>query len=126
MCAHGSQWFSHKINNPHPLQLKKSKSWEPFGSYQLNSTANPGHLPQNRPNFEVNRLDWQCCLAGSSKRAPRIFIFSIFLGAEYSSYVKFIATRAPTFFGYIILVLASVTSLFVNRNSSLDYQRHST
>ena len=30
------------------------------------------------------------------------------MGAEYSSYVKFIATRAPTFFGYTIAVLASV------------------
>jgi hypothetical protein len=27
--------------------LKKSKSREPFLSYQLNSTANPAHLPQN-------------------------------------------------------------------------------
>ena len=26
---------------------KKSKSWGPFWSYQLNSTANPAHLPQN-------------------------------------------------------------------------------
>ena len=32
------------------------------------------------PNFEVNGLDWQCCLAGSSRMAPRIFIFSIVLG----------------------------------------------
>ena len=38
MRGHGSQWFSHK------MQLKKSKSWEPFWSYQLNSTANPAHL----------------------------------------------------------------------------------
>ena len=30
------------------------------------------------------------------------------LGAEYLSYVKFIAARAPTFFWYIISVLASV------------------
>ena len=45
---------------------------------------------------------------GSSERAPRIFIFSIALGAEYLSHVKFIAARAPTFLGYIILVLASV------------------
>ena len=60
------------------------------------------------PSFEVNGLDWQCCLASSSKRAPRIFIFSIALGAEYLSHVKFIAARAPTFLGYIILVLASV------------------
>ena len=35
-------------------------------------------------------------------------IFSIAMGAEYLSYVKFIATEAPTFFGYIISVLASV------------------
>ena len=28
------------------------------------------------------------------------------MGAEYLSYVKFIATDVPTFFGYIISVLA--------------------
>ena len=28
----------------HPWQLKKSKSWEPFWSYQLNSTANSVHF----------------------------------------------------------------------------------
>ena len=30
------------------------------------------------------------------------------MGADYSFYVKFIATRAPTFLGYIISVLDSV------------------
>ena len=40
--------------------------------------------------------------------APRIFIFLIVMGAEYSSYVKFIATYALTFLGYIISVLTSV------------------
>ena len=113
MRGHGSQLFSHKIINRHPLQLKKSKSWEQFRSYQLNSTANPAHLPQNRPNFEVNGLDWQCCLAGSSQRAPRILIFSTAMGYGYSFYVKFNATRAPTFFGYIISVLASGLSVLV-------------
>ena len=58
------------------------------------------------PNFEVNWLDWQCCLAGSSKTSPRIFIFSIVLGAEYLSNVKSIAIFALTFFGYTISVLA--------------------
>ena len=53
-------------------------------------------------------MDWHCCLAGSSKTAPRILIFSIVLGAEYLSYVKSTATFALTFFGYIISVLASV------------------
>ena len=37
------------------------------------------------------------------------------MGAYYSFYVKFIATRAPTFIGYIISVLASVpTYLLTN------------
>ena len=53
----------------------------------------------------------QCCLAGSSKRAPRILIFSIANDADNSFYVKFIATYASTFFGYIILVLAMVLLL---------------
>ena len=49
MCAHGSQWISHKINIRQCTQdnEKKWKSWEPFWSYQLNSTAKPAHLPQN-------------------------------------------------------------------------------
>ena len=36
------------------------------------------------PIFEVNELDWQCYLAGSSKTAPGIFIFLIAIGADYS------------------------------------------
>ena len=32
------------MNNRHPWQLKKSKSWGPFWSYQLNSTANLANL----------------------------------------------------------------------------------
>ena len=111
MRGHGSQWFSHKMNKRHPLQLKKSISWEPFGSYQLNSIANPAHLPQNWPNFEVNGLDWQCCLAGRSQRAPRILIFSIAMGADYSFYVKTIETHARAFFKVIIFSVSSVRGL---------------
>ena len=36
----------------------------------------------------------QCCLAGSSQRAPRILIFSIVLGAKCLSYLKSIETHA--------------------------------
>ena len=103
MRGHGFQWISNKINIPHPGQLKKWKSWEPFWSYQLNSTANLAHLPQDWPYR-------QCCLAGSSKTTPRILFFSIAMGAEYLTDVKSIATFALKFFGYIILVLASVIS----------------
>ena len=50
-------------------------------------------------------------VAGSSKTAPRIFFFSIVLGAEYSFYVKSIATYAPTFLGHNSSVLAIVQRL---------------
>ena len=60
------------------------------------------------PNFEVNGLDWQCCLAGSSQRAPRIFIFLIAMGADYSFYVKTIETHACTFLTLNILAISRV------------------
>ena len=44
------------------------------------------------------------------KQLPGFSFFSIVLGAKYSSYVKSIATFAPTFYGHIISVLASVIS----------------
>ena len=47
------------------------------------------------PNFEVNGLDWLCCLASSSKMAPRILIFSIAMGAKPLFHLKSIATQAP-------------------------------
>ena len=94
MWAHKQQQISHKMNYRHPWQLKKSKFWDPFWSYQLNSTANPIYLKIG-PNWP-NR---QCCLAGSSKTAPKILTFSIAMGANNSSYVKSIATYTPTFFG---------------------------
>ena len=50
------------------------------------------------PIFEVNGLDWQCCLAGISKTAPRILIFLIDMGADYSIKVKNIEIWVPAFF----------------------------
>ena len=47
----GGQWISHKKNIRHPGQLKKLKSWGPFWSYQLNSTANLARLPRNRAEW---------------------------------------------------------------------------
>ena len=46
------------------------------------------------PLYEVNGLDWQCYLAGSSKTAPRILIFSMAMGADYSSELISIETYA--------------------------------
>ena len=113
MRGHGSQWISNKINIRHLGQLKKWKSWEPFGNYQLNSTANPAHLPQNWAYFEVNGLDWQCCLAGSSQRAPRILIFSIAMGADYSFYVKTIETHARAFLPLNISAIGTVLYILI-------------
>ena len=74
------------------MAIEKIKILGAVWSNQLNSTALPIW-----PNFEVNALDWHCCLAVSSKRAPRIFIFSIVLGAEFLSYLKSIETHACAF-----------------------------
>ena len=41
------------------------------------------------------------------------------MGAEYIPYVKFIATEGPTFFGYIILVLASVRKKYQIRHQKV-------
>ena len=60
------------------------------------------------PIFEVNGLDWHCCLAGSSKTAPRIFIFSIAFVADYSYELKNSETWAPTFFKHNNSFIATV------------------
>ena len=61
------------------------------------------------PIFEVNGLDWHCCLAGSSKTAPRILIFSIAIGADYSYEVKNSEIWAPAFFKHNNSFIATVT-----------------
>ena len=104
MRGHGSQWISNKINIRHLGQLK-------------NSTANPAHLPQNWAYFEVNGLDWRCCLAGNSQRAPRILIFSIAMGADYSFYVKTIETHARTFLSLNISAIGTVLGDYLNNFS---------
>ena len=55
-----------------------------------------------------NGFDWQCCLAGSTKTAPRILNFSIAMGADYSFELIFIETYAPKFIGHNESFLGSV------------------
>ena len=90
------------MSNRHPLPLKKSKSLVLFWIYQVNSTANSATWPI----FAVNRLNWQCSLAGSS--APRILIFSMAMGADYLFEGICIETYAPQFIGHNKLFLGSV------------------
>ena len=73
------------------------------------------------PKFEVNGLDWQCCLADSSKRAPRIFIFSIVLSAENLSYVKSIETHARAFMPLNISAISSVHASMIMINKKFVY-----
>ena len=73
----------------------------PFGA--ISQTALPIW-----PNYEVDGLDWQCCLAGSSKRAPRNLIFSIAMGADNSYEVKNSEIWAPAFFKHNNSFIATV------------------
>ena len=92
----------------HPWQLKKIKI---LGAVLELQAKQHYQFSPFGPLFEVNGLDWQCCLAGSSKRAPRIFIFSIVLGAENLSYMKLIETHARSFLALIILSISSVIEI---------------
>ena len=69
------------------------------------------------PIFEVNGMDWHCCLAGSCKTAPRILIFSIAIGANYSYELKNSEIWAPAFFKHNNSFIATVLSA----SSLLDF-----
>ena len=58
---------------------------------------------------EPNGLNWQCCLAGSSKTALRILICSMTMGADSSFELIFIETYAPEFIGPNAFFLGSVS-----------------
>ena len=60
------------------------------------------------PIFEVNGLDWLCFLAGSSKMTPKIQIFSIVTGADYSYEVKNSEIQAPALFKHYNSFIATV------------------
>ena len=64
------------------------------------------------PFFEVNGLNWQCYLSGSSKTAPRILIFSIATCADYSCDIKSGFSIAPAFSWHKNFDIASVEGLY--------------
>ena len=114
MRAPRSHCFSPHMNNRHLWQLKKLKFWGPFWSY-IPAKQHCQFSPFG-PTSVVNGLDWHCCLAGSSKTAPRILIFSIAMVADYSFYVKNIDIWAPAFFkhnnSFIATVVFAVQFIF--------------
>ena len=56
-----------------------------------------------QPIHLKNGLYWQCCLAGSSKTAPRILIFSNAMGADYPFELISVEAYAPQFIGHNIV-----------------------
>ena len=80
---------------------------------KVNSVGHFGTTSQTevpiRPIFAGNGLDWHCCLAGSSKTAPSILIFSIVMVADYSFDVKNIDIWAPAFFKHSNSFTATVS-----------------
>ena len=68
------------MNNWYPRPLKKSKSWGPLWSYQLNCNANLAYSPQKW--FKWAEL--QFYLAGTYlQNGPKILIFSTAMSANY-------------------------------------------
>jgi hypothetical protein len=59
---------------------KKPKPGGRFGTTDYTALPIQSIYHGNGPNG----LNWHCCLAGSSKTAPRILIFSIAMGAKPS------------------------------------------
>ena len=98
-------WMSAKMKVSHPQQLKKSKSWGPFWSYQLNSSANSAHLVHVRgkqAGLEV-LSSWQL------QSGPQNFdSFSIAMGANYSFEVKNFEIRVPAFFKHNSSIMTTV------------------
>ena len=70
------------------------------------------------PTSEVNRLDWQCSLAGSSKTAPRILIFPIATGADCSYEVKNSEIWAPAFHKHNNSFIATVAGQYLKNKIS--------
>ena len=87
--------------------LKNQNPWGRFGA--TSQTALP--IQPIWPVFEVDGLDWHCCLAGSCKTAPRILIFSIAIGANYSYELKNSEIWAPAFFKHNNSFIAAVSIL---------------
>ena len=92
------------MNNRHPWPLKKSKI---LGAVlELPATQHCQSSPFGPFSW------WIGCLAGSSKTARRILIFSMAMCADYSFELISIENYTPKFNGNNKLFLDSVNSLF--------------
>ena len=82
-----------------PMEIEKTKI---LGAILVLSAKQYCQFSQFGPVFEVNGLDWQCYLAGSFQSDPRILIYSIAIGADYSNEVGNGRSRSPHLLSIII------------------------
>ena len=84
-------------------KFKKSKSWGPFWSYRLNSTANSAHL-------RVKWAELALLSSWSLQNGPQDFdFFNCTMVADYSFDMKNIDVWAPTFFKHNNSFIATVS-----------------
>ena len=70
-------YYASKMRAP---RSQKLKSWGPFWSYQIDSHANPAHLPQKWAKW----AELAVLLGWLLQTATKISIFSIAMGAKPS------------------------------------------
>ena len=105
------------MNNQHPWQLKKSKPWRPFWSYQLNSTANSVHL-----GHFWGKWAWLGLLSSLQlQNDSRILIFWISMFADYSFDEKNIIIWVPAYFRHKSSFIATVVKGISDSNAHMVY-----
>ena len=101
MQKHGSQWLHIFKKIEIKILKRKKKSWEPFISCQLNSTANSAHFHQNWAGFAV--LFSRQIL----NRSQDFFLFNILIFIYLLKY-ETIETHGCAFFTLNILSIGTV------------------
>ena len=125
-----SNKFGHSMDNGNNLKwiISTHGNWKKikilnFRATRWTSLPIPPIHRENGPNG----LNWKCCLAGSSKTAPKVLIFSIAMGADYSFELISIFHWVPQFFMYNKSILGGVDrvrAMNVTAMSNPKYKLH--
>ena len=106
MRGHGSQWFSYKMYNRHPLHLKIKI----LGAVlELPAKQHCQSSPFTSKLGQIGQIGSTVQLVCSSQMAPRILIA---MGADYSFYMKTIKTHTRAFFKVIIFSIGCMNTQF--------------
>ena len=127
MRAPRQQLISAKMKVWHPWQLKKSKSWGPFWSYQLNSTANSAPWPillgkwaglavlfswqlQNGPQ-DFYFFDCHGCQTFILAEMPAFFM-------RNNSFIVTVFSNSPQIKFYILILGSHIRLFFLSKNGN--------